>query len=322
MAQVIPGSASDEGDSRRLIIDLSRQDEDPTLMEMEGEFQDVVGRKTKDIGSIAGKRKLSDNQEDTQGCLSAKKQNRGIGKLSDDQMRRGNSLVVYIKGQDVIITKLKSAHVKAEILKEFGAVNEIELAGESLRVYCKDTKQRNEILSAEQLGKVKIIASEPFFIANEHSGKPARLKKGVVYGIPTDVPEEEIAEELEIMKVERLYRLINGEKQPTLSVALFFKHDQEIPSEVDFRYKVYTVRSFIPSPVRCYACQRFGHIAKNCRSSKLRCPKCTGNHEFKDCGITARDSFKCGNCGGAHSAAHKGCPKFLEAKEVVKESAK
>ena len=124
------------------------------------------------------------------------------------------------------------------------------------------------------------------------------------------------------MKVERLYRLINGEKQPTLSVALFFKHDQEIPSEVDFRYKVYTVRSFIPSPVRCYACQRFGHIAKNCRSSKLRCPKCTGNHEFKDCGITARDSFKCGNCGGAHSAAHKGCPKFLEAKEVVKESAK
>ena len=146
MAQVTPGSASDTDDSRRLIIDMSRQDEDSTLVEMEGEFQDVVGRKTKDSGIIAGKRKLNDNQEDTQRCLSAKKQNRGIGSLSDDQMRRGNSLVVYIKRQDVNITKLRSAHMKAEILKEFGAVKGIELAGESLRVYCRDTKQRNEIL--------------------------------------------------------------------------------------------------------------------------------------------------------------------------------
>lgn len=45
--------------------------------------------------------------------------------------------------------------------------------------------------------------------------------------------------------------------------------------------------------VQCYKCWRFGHMARECRSSQVICPKCSGNHRLEDCD---REVEICVNC--------------------------
>ena len=53
---------------------------------------------------------------------------------------------------------------------------------------------------------------------------------------------------------------------------------------------------------RCYKCSRFSHIETNCKSSKISCPKCSGEHKLKEC--KSKD-FKCVNCVEANEKNHK-----------------
>lgn len=43
---------------------------------------------------------------------------------------------------------------------------------------------------------------------------------------------------------------------------------------------------------RCFLCQRYGHIKKECKFTAT-CPKCGENHEEKDCNC---ENKKCSNC--------------------------
>lgn len=74
---------------------------------------------------------------------------------------------------------------------------------------------------------------------------------------------------------------------------------QEMPSKVQLGYmSYYPVREFISHPLRCFKCQRFGHVATQCRG-KIRCAKRGGEHEYDKC--TNKTELKCCNCGGQHS---------------------
>ena len=76
----------------------------------------------------------------------------------------------------------------------------------------------------------------------------------------------------------------------------------------------YQVREYIPPPLRCYKCQKYGHVAAVCRG-KARCGKCGGeDHEYGKCKQGVK--VKCCNCGGEHSAAYKGCEAHKRAAEV------
>lgn len=44
---------------------------------------------------------------------------------------------------------------------------------------------------------------------------------------------------------------------------------------------------------RCFKCNAFGHVANECKSTKTICPKCSGDHEFKQC---TSQTQKCINC--------------------------
>lgn len=57
----------------------------------------------------------------------------------------------------------------------------------------------------------------------------------------------------------------------------------------------------MPPPLRCYKCQRYGHVAAQCRG-KPRCAKCGGGHEYGGCGEKAELRF-C-SCGDPHSTAY------------------
>lgn len=75
----------------------------------------------------------------------------------------------------------------------------------------------------------------------------------------------------------------------------------------------YDVRPYVPPPLRCFKCQRFGHVAAVCKG-KQRCGRCGGEHEYGRCDEGAK--LKCCNCGGEHSSAYRGCEVSKKAAEV------
>lgn len=52
---------------------------------------------------------------------------------------------------------------------------------------------------------------------------------------------------------------------------------------------------------RCFKCNAFNHIAKNCNADKIVCPRCGENHDVKDC---KSDVLRCVNCIGYNKRHH------------------
>ena len=49
-------------------------------------------------------------------------------------------------------------------------------------------------------------------------------------------------------------------------------------------------------PYQCYKCQEFGHKANNCRGVQT-CPRCSGDHEAKECNSYETKYKNCENKG-------------------------
>ena len=86
-----------------------------------------------------------------------------------------------------------------------------------------------------------------------------------------------------------------------------------VPAElrINFIGKFY-VRPYVTKPIRCYRCQRFGHVAAACLAKGERCSMCSGPHRTQQCLTKMQNSetinLKCANCGEPHSANSNKCP--------------
>ena len=85
-----------------------------------------------------------------------------------------------------------------------------------------------------------------------------------------------------------------------------------LPQSIKLAYLRIPVEMHIPNPLRCFVCQRFGHHKFNCRR-KLTCARCvTEGHDDTSC----EASPSCINCGEAHNAYSKDCPRWKKEKEI------
>ena len=88
---------------------------------------------------------------------------------------------------------------------------------------------------------------------------------------------------------------------------------QTLPKYIMVGYYRVAVSQFIPNPIRCYKCQKFGHTKFNCTKNEV-CNKCgkedhTGSQQ-------CTNEEKCVNCQGNHASNDKTCPKWKEEKET------
>ena len=113
-------------------------------------------------------------------------------------------------------------------------------------------------------------------------------------------------------RLKRLLRTVNGEKVESVSGLLEFQN-LVLPDKIKIGYMSFPVKSYVPPLLRCYRCQRYGHIAMACKG-KQRCAKCGGEHRFEDCGDNVQG--KCWNCGGQHNVAYGGCEVRKRAVEI------
>lgn len=206
-------------------------------------------------------------------------------------------------------TTLKSIPAIAlakEIQKNVGDIDSLKkLERGDIVLRCKSRSQLQRALGLTRLCGKNI---------KTHVPKSLRECKGVIYNVDMELSDQDIVSELKKFKVTEAKRLLRGkEKETTTSVLLTFC-SQTLPERVTMLYQSFKVRLYVPPALRCYKCQRFGHTATNCNSSSQICPRCSGSHSYQDC--PDKDQLKCSNCGGNHSAAYKGCPKYKQAVEV------
>ena len=114
-----------------------------------------------------------------------------------------------------------------------------------------------------------------------------------------------------VTAVKRISVRRNNELVPTNTLVLTFSCPT-LPKSIKAGYLSIPVEAFIPNPLRCFKCQRFGHGQNSCRN-KLTCARCGQlDHDSKDC---KRDTICC-NCRGSHFAYSRECPKWKLEKKV------
>jgi hypothetical protein len=86
-----------------------------------------------------------------------------------------------------------------------------------------------------------------------------------------------------------------------------------LPSHVTMSYSRYRVDPFIPSPMRCYKCCRWGHASYTCRSPAV-CSQCGSKDHSKS---TCRSLIlSCASCKGNHQSFSRECPRFQQESDI------
>ena len=90
------------------------------------------------------------------------------------------------------------------------------------------------------------------------------------------------------------------------------------PKTLKIFYQLIQVEMYVPNPLRCFNCQKFGHHENNCPADLGSvCEKCgTGNHDHL--ASQCRKPAKCVNCGENHMSRSSDCDVWKKEKEVMK----
>jgi hypothetical protein len=174
------------------------------------------------------------------------------------------------------------------------------------------TKQQHStsLLTTRDLAGIPVIGKEHFGL---------NQSKGILFNRDhdlDDIPEQEIQNELEsqgVVNVKRFTKKRDGNIEQTNTYLLTFGMPV-LPKTIKVGFYQMKIETYVPNPLRCFKCQRFGHSQTNCKSSEA-CFRCgEEDHDGKSC----HKEHKCKNCKGDHMASSKKCPIWIKEKEIQK----
>ena len=105
----------------------------------------------------------------------------------------------------------------------------------------------------------------------------------------------------------------NGQLKDTNTFVFTF-NTPTLSKTVKVAYFRVSVEIYIPNPLRCHSCQKYGHHENRCTKDPS-CADCgePANHTEQNCG----NAPKCVNCGEKHSANSKECQVWHKEKEIL-----
>ena len=141
--------------------------------------------------------------------------------------------------------------------------------------------------------------------------------KGVIRSYDlAQMDEAELLSELRsqnVTEVRAISVMKDGMRRRTNTTILTFAQPT-IPSHIKAGYYNVPVEQYLPNPLRCYKCQKYGHHQSLCRHPAA-CARCgQAAHGEEPCSGPPH----CVNCNGGHSAFDKSCSKWLHEREITK----
>lgn len=226
-------------------------------------------------------------------------------------------LTVFIKGCHrslALFIRQNWTSFETEFNNKFHAPASFKVTGHCLKVVCCNQQQKETLLQCEDICGETIKVTLPFGVIRD--SKQA-TKKYVIHEVPTAFTDDYIRTATKADRAKRLISNKTGTPQPTGVVVIDLK--EPVPRTINIGAMVFRIRDYIPRPARCTRCNSFTHRQHQC-TQQQRCVRCNSDaHDYNDC--PARDQpqqLKCKNCGGAHSAAFRGCPVYVEIQDILK----
>jgi hypothetical protein len=193
------------------------------------------------------------------------------------------------------------------IQSAIGAVESVKrLKSGDILIKVSSAAQANKISSCSTIGSFSVQISPH---ASLNSSKGVISESDLLYS-----SEEEILENLNdqgVVAVRRITIRRDGKIINTKHIILTF-NSPKLPSHITAAYLRCPVRPYIPNPLRCFQCQRFGHSKFSCRGS-VTCARCAEvGHDAEKCSKTPL----CVNCKQAHPSYSRSCPSWKIEKEI------
>ena len=211
---------------------------------------------------------------------------------------------------DQPLTKLSPFAVEKSILGRYGTVKQV-----------KKLKDGSLLFEVEKYIQAQLILDTQTFLdievdADAHHS--LNVSKGVIRDHNQDLrdmSDEDIRKELSpqgVLKVNRFILKKDGKEIKSNTLFLTFDFPKP-PEKIKLGYYIANVQPYIPNPLRCFQCQKFGHSKKWCKN-KPACWKCgCEGHDGSEC---TSETTCCLNCKGDHYASSKSCPIWIQEKEI------
>ena len=149
-------------------------------------------------------------------------------------------------------------------------------------------------------------------------------KAVIIKRVPTDIDDSEIALSIQnhhSFEDVKATRFIKRDQTKLETVKINFKTVDDAEKALNeglfidsLFYKPTRFEQRTLTIIRCFNCQKFGHISSNCKSNQT-CGHCSGNHSYNQCSKT--EPPKCANCHGNHPADSTYCPTYLKQVNTV-----
>ena len=180
---------------------------------------------------------------------------------------------------------------------------------DSLLIEVNSNEQGNNLL------KITQIAGNP--VTTRLHPTLNEIKGTVLSDIMSTCTNEQLLRNLKsqgVTKIERMKTRRNGELVDTNRYILTFNRTK-LPHLIQITdWCRELIELYIPTPLRCTKCQRYGHAKKWCRREYEVCANCgASNHHRQNC----PNPPKCCNCFGPHSATDRSCETFIYRSEVI-----
>ena len=129
---------------------------------------------------------------------------------------------------------------------------------------------------------------------------------------------DEIKTYLKDQNVSDVKRITINRNQETVNTNtyIFTFNTPHVPKELKVGYNLIKVNPYIPNPLRCYNCQKFGHHESKCLKPTV-CKKC-GESGSDHIELSCNNPIKCPNCQGNHTADSKDCIVWKQEQEINK----
>ena len=121
--------------------------------------------------------------------------------------------------------------------------------------------------------------------------------------------------------IQKTYRLVRKNGNPTTFILFKLKNEGEEQHALELNNtrfgikidnKIKNIREYVNKEkliIRCFKCNKFGHLSNSCKNNNNLCPRCGSNKQ--NCkGNCPKQHWKRVNCLGNHSAAWERCKKI------------